>query len=594
NEALQLLESNFRPSLAESIQSDWPMRMVEAALAARKFTHLEHLVSQYPHTLFKNETAALWWCRAQMHRQFWLKAENLMARWPEEQRQLPNRWSILKADHLMLRNEPTLAIEELQSWSGEGQDEVNRQLRLALLAGDDMGKIAEALNAAYRAMPTSPELRLTAAQYYERSGQLAFARREYVAAFLLAPENPFHGHQLAEYYMRTLALPQAIETWRQTYDRTGDARAWWRIWFWESVTWPRGDELEVASGDWWGRLPIKLAKKDEAAFINEALYSDEIPPILRADESFHWLRCFEALRRRDEARALTILESMPTEAVPLAPNLRLALIALLDWRVRGDWPRGVVLGQTSLTHRFLRFMEGYRPAVSPDADELSGMDAFFASDAAPAAVVLAHGWLGAADRLFMEQSIPASTPTELEALNWLPYAFCKMKARLYGPEAALAAAEPLRHDPSVRGYAGEMLLLDGQTEKALAELLEVAADPGGAGYRASYLLALARLDQRDFEGFKAIMSARHDLSESVSGTELRARMAQLTGDRDLALGIYQSLADNSLEGMVYRYRAALLEGDASKARELVQALLNKAPNEPRFHQWQRELDANNG
>ena len=134
DKALELLETHFNATLADTDLKDWPPLMVQAAIDSKNYGHLEHLVNNYPETLSTNESAALWWLRAQMHRRLWSTTASLLETWPETRRKLPNRWKLLEADRLLLENDLEAAEASLHSWSGVGDEEVNRQLRLALLA----------------------------------------------------------------------------------------------------------------------------------------------------------------------------------------------------------------------------------------------------------------------------------------------------------------------------------------------------------------------------------------------------------------------------------------------------------------------------
>lgn len=527
-----------------------------------------------------------------MHRRLWSKTASILEAWPENNRALPNRWKLLEADRFLLKNDLESAEASLRSWSGAGHEEVNRQLRLALLAGNDVELIYKSLIEAYEAMPNSPELRATAAQFFERNGDFVYARREYIAAFLLSPENPFHADQLAQYYVRTLALPQAIETWRQCFDQTEDARSWWSVWFWERVTVPRGEPLRAVAGNWWGTLLLSLEQTESTAFLPDPIFTSDIPSIVAKDPYYHWLVVLEHLRRSDNASALESLENMERLSIAsVNQDLRVLLTALLDWQIHGDWPREVALRRGVFNHRFLRELENFRPkADANNPEEQTSFEAFLASEHAPGVLLLAHGWLGAADRL-LPNGLNADQVQAINELDWLPYAYCKLKARLHGPEKALTAANAFKNDWAVRGFAAEMLLGSGSIDEGLSELEIVAENPGGAGYRASYLLAIAYLDRLDHDSFDALVARRKDLAESVVGKELHARQARSKGNTEEALRIYESLGDESMEGCVYRYYVARESGNTDTAREMLKTLMRLAPNEPVFHQWMSALES---
>jgi tetratricopeptide (TPR) repeat protein len=595
-EALELLNTHFSPKQAGPDQQKWPPLMVQAALDSHAYSQLESLVATYPGVLMENESAALWWMRAQMHLKAPEPAEKLRAQWPESKRKLPNRWRLLEADELVRAGEVSDALDSLNSWQGQGHDEVNRQLRIALLAGDDSTAILEALNAAYVAMPRSAELRAISAEFLERMGDTVQARRNYIAAFLLEPENPLYGHLLAKFYLRLNAMPQAIQTWRDCYAASGDQRAWWDAWFWERVTRSRGEALPPSVGEWWGALTQLLAETPNDAFLSSGFLAEYVrpPAILTNSEAYYWLWTLELIREQDEAAALDVLRNMPKARTSVAPELRVCLQALLEWRVEGIWPRGVAFNANARVHRWLRFLEDYRPTKAPDASEpLNVMESFLASDYAVGSLLLANGWLAAADRL-LPGPVPATLYENEPALSWLPFADTKSQAALYGSSAGMARGEAYVDDLAVQGLVGEFLLLNGDIPAGLAQLSRVAATPGPVGYRAAYLVALAALEQDDWERFNAILAQRQDLLESVAGQELQARAALAQGDRTTAAAVYTDLGAESVEGCVFRYQTALERGDYKAARAVLAVLLDLAPNEPKFRQWLDDLNTRDG
>ncbi|GAA5482974.1 hypothetical protein [Haloferula sargassicola] len=583
DEALELLQSKFQPDLAFSELVAWPDRMAEAAAASRHFGQLENLVARYPAILREVEPAALWWLRMQLHRDRWDATGTVLDHWPAERQQHPDRWKLLEADHLLVDKRIREARESLESWSGEGEDEVNRQLRLALLSGDDEAKILSALDAARQALPESVDLHATAARYLERFGHAVMARREYIAAFLLEPDNPFHGDQLARFYLRTAALPQAIETWRQTAGKTGDVRSWWNVWFWERVTVPRGEKLEPKTGDWWAGVALDAAETPDADFLPAALLGDDVPPILSKNEAYHWLRVLQAAKGGDDARVLAELDGLNVESDSISRDLLAVMKALYQFRVNGEWPEKIELTRGPLNHRFLQELAKLRPA------EAAALKDFLSSKLAPAAVLLANGWTGAADRLVATADIVDLPPIA----DWLPFAWTKSTARLHGPQAGLEAAAAFPEDMAVRGLAGELMLSAGKTDEGLEQLETVANEPGGVGFRASYLLALADLERSRFDEFDTRIAGRKDLAESVGGRELTARAALARKDEAKARAIYDALGTESVEGCVFRYRAAMDASDKAGARTILQDLIRIAPNEPVFHQWLNELDRGN-
>lgn len=592
-ESLELLEANFDDSLASDALSDWPSLMTRAALESRNYSYLDRMVADYPDLLLEQEDLVLWWGRAQIHRGQWSTMGALLDHWSPDQRQMPDRWNILEADRLLLEKRVDEARASLNSWTGEGRDEANRQLRLAILAGGNSREVLKALNATYAALPDSADVRAIAAQLIEQLGNNVLARREYVAAYLMEPDSPFYGDLLAEFYRRMLAMPQAVETWREVAVRTEDPRIWWKAWFWERVTTPRGESLTPPSGEWWGNLASEIAGASEDQFLSDEFLVKNFsaPPILAPSEAYHWIWLLQLLQNGNESGALEVLENMPTSSHAIAPNLRTLLQALLDWRLRENWPRGILLSDSRPTHRYMKFLGEFRPTHVPaEVDDLTALEQFLVSDWSIPALFLSEGWLGAAYRLQ-----PGACPPELlgeqEALNWIPYASIRMVATFAGDEAALKWASNYPGDLAVQGQVAELMIRSGQIESGLARLESLAQLEGPSGYRAAYLRALAALDLSDYGLANRLITQRQDLANSVSGRELLARSALKQGQPERALEIYRSLDSASLEGLVYRYQVAIEQSDLTLARELVDTLLLIAPYEVRFLEWRSGLDA---
>jgi tetratricopeptide (TPR) repeat protein len=593
SDALDLLNQHFKESEADGLQVAWPAMMVKASLRSNNYSQLEHLLARHPHILLVNESAALWWSRIQMHRRMWSAVAPLWAIW-EPQTKLRNRWHLLEADHFMLLGQDEQAREVLESWSASGVDEMNRQLRLALLANQN-DRAFEALELAYQAMPSAAEVRATSAQFFERSGAIPLARREYIAAYLLAPENPFHAHQLADFYVRLKALPQAVQTWRESYLRTGNIRSWWNIWFWERVTRTRGAPLSVENGEWWGSLPTTFMGTNSLFFLPKGFLVQHLkaPAILSGDEGYNWLVVLEHLRLVDERVALDALGDMPSGSPEIASNQRILLDALLNWRVHGRWPRLVTLNPEARLHRFYRELEHLRMNRQLSENEpMPPMERFMASDWAVSSLFLANGWLAAAQRL-QPEPVPSTLIEGIPELNWLPFAQIKQRAMLDGPAAALELERLYPGDDAVAGFAAECRLMTGDVKAALSGLERVMQSSSPAGYRAAYLRAMAALEQQDYELLEAILKQRSDLGDSISGRELTAKAALQQEQPEAAKQIYDSLGDASVEGSIYRYHSALALGSREEAKQILNGLIERVPNDLRFHRWMRELNMSN-
>jgi len=597
-EALDLLMQYYSPTIADTEGSGWPDLMLRSAVAARRMNQMEGLINLYPDMLYSNESAALWWSRIMMHRGLWGTTEKIRNYW-EGKSESPNSWRMLEADYFTLRLDPDSAIESLESWSASGDDEVNRLLRLIALSGNDFETVENYYAEAYKERPMSAELRSSMANYLESRGRMVLARREYIAAYLLAPENPYNSEQLAEFYLRGNSIYQAIQTWREGYEGTQSPRLWWNVWFWEKMTWARGPALPVPYGDWWGNLPTEFSAIDPEAFLDDTFltYNPVPPPIVAKESSYYWLLIFEALRRGDQSKALAYINQMPSVGPAAALNLQQTLRGLLEWRVNKIWPRDVVITPKLTTHRFMETVAAFKTTHMPEpgygGPALSPLEEFFTSDWAWSTIVLAYGWLGASN-LLQPEPVPYERIEGIPELDWLPYATVKMKRFTEGAESALAVTDFYADDVAVRGLKAELLIQVGQIESGLKLLDEIRLLPGGAGYRAAYLSAVAAFDRKDYARAAEIIEMRDDLKQAVPGLELQAKIALTAGSEAEALAIYQRLGDLSTEGLIYQFRRSIAAKDAEGARSFLLQLINLAPNEPKFREWLDLLNQENG
>lgn len=591
--ALYLLNAHRPHQLPEGLQDAWPETSLKAALEGKDFPQVENLLQLHPKLMDKDEDAALWWCRAAMHRGEVREWRPIANRWKQKTRR-PGQWKLLEVDELLLKDQKAQARELLQQEQYSGREEVNRQLRLAMTDSDPKAAW-DAYSKAYQADIRAPDTRSMAASFLEGQGLISEARREYIAAYLLEPQNPLYGNLLGDFYMRANAKPQAIETWREAYETTKDPRLWWKVWFWEKMTRPRGEPLEPSESVWWGTITKDLANVDESVFLGPEFLEKypQAPAILSPQESYHWAWTLDALQRRDEEEAITRLREAPYDPTPFAKDLRPALNALLEWRVYKTWPTDRPIHALATTHRYLRIFEKYVAAGDPDDPKtLDPFEQFLASDWAFGALFLAAGWLNAAD-LLLPGPFPESFAND-PRLDWMAFAYIKMKAALYDDETALEIVKNYPNDPAIQGLAAELLLRTGDVEGAIAGFEALLGDPSPAGYRAAYLRAYAALERMNFDKFDEILANREDLNASISGKELTARAAIARDNETLATQIYTELDTQSIEGLVFRFNQAKEAGAKEEASRLVDQLIAAAPNEPAFHNWRDSLsDASN-
>lgn len=547
-EAHALLQATKPPENDSPNRAAWFDLEVRTALATRQFELLKRLRERSPDAFARNPEAV-----------GWLERITVAAGGDVE-----NPGPILAADKALRSGDTAAARQILESAKLEGSDEINRLTRLALLDAGDPAKAWGFLSQAYAIDPRNADVRTFTANLLEQSGNTDLARRDYIAAVVANPANLRARDNLAEFYLRRQMLPQAVQTWLDTPRVDGSAPLYLKAWFWNRVA---PGSLRPADPDACGRLVSALASLPPGNFWGSA--PDRViveSRSLSGRREVVWLRVLQQLKdgREDEAQRL-LAAGAPMDAVH-GGDIRAALEFLLSARLGSGARRTLeISADRAAAHPFWKWL----------ADHRKDTDALRQPWVIPT-LFCVGGWLRAGADLARPQDLA-------DAPEWAAYAIAR-SAQMCGDNKLLGdflAASPER-TPAMQILRAEFAIASGHPDIARPMLDELLGKPGGAGYRAAFLLAMDALERGDASAARTVIMRQPDFAESVPGRELLARAALAGGDEKGAVAIYEKLGDSSDDARIYLARLAFNARDWKRAEALTRSLIDDHPNEPAF------------
>ena len=546
-EANVLLQATKPPDAGSPSRAAWSDLEVRTALATRQFELLRRLGERDPDAVARNPEAAAW-----------LERIAVLGGSDAE-----NPGPILAADKALRAGETAAARQILESAKLEGNDEINRLTRLALLDAADPGKAWKSLAKAYAIDPKNTDVLTFSANLLEQRGNTEAARRDYIAAVVANPAHLRARDNLAEFYLRRQMLPQAVQTWLDTPQVDGSPLFYLKAWFWNRVGFGKLSPADPAAcgrlvsalaslpaGDFWGGAPDRVVAESRT---------------LGDRREVVWLRVLQELKdgREDEARRLLL--RAPPESSPIAAGIRAPLEFLLSVRLDSTTarPLDISAGQTA-GHPFWKWL----------GENRSDPDALRQPWVVPV-LFCVGGWFRAGIDLARPQDL-AGAP------EWGAYALARA-AQICGDDkllGAFLAASPVR-SPAMQVLRAEAAMAADRPDEARPILEGLLGQPE-AGYRAAFLLAMEALSRGDAATARRVIAKQPDFAKSVAGRELLARADLAEGREKDAIAIYESLGDTSDDARIYLARVAFNARDWKRAEALTRSLMDDHPNEPAF------------
>ena len=576
DKAIEIIRDRNRKLIGDR-SADWLDLEIETLERLGNFGRLRYLFDQNPAVFSKHETASLLIARSMLqtnHRADYAKLRN---RWRTSSK-MPEVWFAIDVDALIAEGKVTEALALLNSQTFRGEADAGRLMRLALLtAGKDLHGAWIYLDRAYYLSPKNPEVRSFRAQILERIGKTSMARVEYVAAHLAEPGNPRFRDQLAEYYRRNGNLGLALETWSRNLDERSADFIRLKAMFWSRVAYPvkigKTSPSDI-SGDL-NPFIVYLQDLPAGRFWDDAAFMEisDKQTFLDQHQEAYWLRVLQNLTDGDEKGAYNLLQSKTFQNQYWSPDIRNGLVTVLAYRLgyslnmpdNGDLANGTTTRQRHQLFDQLDQLKKTGVTTPELGNLLHSKEAF-------AAVFMAGGWAEAALQLHKLPVLPGNFP------GWVAYGLTQSIRFNRSNKEALAFASRQNPSPVLDLLTAELQIAEGNTSAGLAKLETLASMDSDAGFRAAWLLVLARLDQRNLNGARDVLAHQPRLQNSVTGKEIEARIALSEGDAEKATRIYVSLKDDSTEAMAYLARKAYREKEWTTARALTEKLIQKMPD----------------
>lgn len=565
----------------------WGHILVQAAAGTPDIGQLQVLYHFSP-SLFKDEENASL-----------LVAESLLASGDiQGYTQLRNRWIgnesknyawlILDSDRMLLEGDRDGANELLGSKSFQGNAEIDRLMRLALINISDDPKTAwRYFTRAEAKDPKNPEIHLYKGKLLESIGKYRNAQMEFEAAAASDPNNQLMQDHLAEFYLRQKQPGKAIEIWTANIENTSVDFVWLKGFFWSKVLSPSTVSWTEAKPPQGKLQPLLryLAQLRPGTFWNKDRFN-HVPSkeeYLENYEITYWLRTLEALRNGDTKEAVAIQGETRFTRAELNPDLEFLFKQILSYQTTGKFDRTSVprnIGfNDSVKHPFIAQMEALATSRNPEVS--AELDTLLTSKEAYSAALLAAGWPEAAIQLHRIPVYPEQFP------SWVSVDMTRAIKQNRNVEEALDFAAMQPQTDELRLSTAELKVSQGDEAGALEALGPIVTRPNDVGFQAAWMASLIYLEQHQSQKAKEVIYNQPLLINDVKGKETLARVVIMEGNKPLAEEIYEKISEVSEEAKSYLARQAFLQADWEKAKRLTRQLIKLHPNNP---QLQKNLD----
>ena len=554
---------------------------IETVVQTRDIWKLAAIHDVHPEQVASSDPASQMIARSAMVTGDDQLVDDLIAQW-EGESESPHAWLCMKADRHLRAGAFDQAREVLLSQEFEGDQDAGRQLRLAMLdAADDPLAALERVNTQITRSPRHGDAHLMRAQLLEGLGRLPEARVSYVTALAATPTNPFYRYELASFYRRRGDLRFALQTWEESLDLPSPEPGWLKTAFWSRVAHPQTTDRTMPAETLGGRIG-ELARFvhdlpddrffDDAAF----LMLPSARGLKRRHQEVYWLSLLEHLRQNDIDQALDILDKSTFREQSWNVVLEDSLRSLLTFRKTG---RLVARTPRSFGGRGAASVHPFVAALSPEygSEPSESVAEFLQTSDAVAMTLLACGWMEAALRMPHREVCRDDSP------HRMAYAMTQAYRSNRSPDEAFRFAIRQPQSPALDTIIGEMHLARGEADEALQMWRLATADPGPAGYRASWMLATELLGRNRLGEAARTVRQHTGLSSAVIGQELLARIALQRGDVEQAVAIYEGIATESIDARLFAIQRRLASGtdnDLTEALEIGEELFAVHPDIP--------------
>ncbi len=572
-----------RQQSATPAKLNWAPLEVHALAGLRSAPELSAIYQRAPQRILGDEEASLVLARAFLASHNRTALDAIRRNWAGHETR-PADWLVLDSDVFLEAGKPREAEKVLRYKQFTGPAEASRLERLALLvAKNDLPQAWQLLGTAVELDSRNAELRSFRGQMLEAAGKPAAARLEYLAAVVAETNNPLLMDELAEFHRRQNNYDAALATWEaaltwSSYDYIALKTA-----FWQRCIRPGNlDTGKIPDGEL-APLAKWIAGLNATVFFDTNSFNNlpSAQQLTQQRQEIFWLRLADALQRKNEAEAASLLQFNPFRVRTWQPDLEVALARILHYRRKHSLNPPAISDVTDARadrHEFFAQLETLaaqertdgRAAIPADLDALlRGPDAF-------AAAFMAAGWREAALRLDNLQTVSSNEPA------WFAYGLAQIIRMNRGDSAALEFVSEQNADPALQLLAAEIKISSGKESDGLATLARLAPENSPVGFRASYILALAEVDKKNFAAARHWVRQSPPLSADLLGRELLANIAVLSGQMDEAKKIYTGIADQSIPARAFLAKQAFDQRNWTEARRLTSEIVQLVPEDLQF------------
>lgn len=438
-------------------------------------------------------------------------------------------WFLLEADALVLQGESEKAIAFLHVASLQGNQEVLRLIRLALLNEKEHPKVAwHYLLKALKINPNDPDLHLYRAELLESTKNKELAIQEYQTAAEKGRTNAFYTEELVNFFLRQHQYKEALSL--------------------IDVTTLPSDPLRLKA---LFLDRVYLGKGTKEFWNGERLAGPEA----------EWLKVLQDLKVGQEKRAYNTLQNHP-EMADLNPPL-------YDGLKKGIAKRHPYLKEEET----LILAHPSHPVFAHLSDDEMPKEyrALIQSPDFYAALALASGWFEAALNLRHSDTLSPEFP------RWVAYGFAKALVSNRSKEEALLFIQKQTPTPQLYLLAGELHLQLGKYKEAERILSALAQNPSTIGAQAALTLSKTYAAQGSFLKARDAVLANQSLADSIAGKEALARLELKFGHPDLAESMYREISAQSTEAQSFLAKKAYEGKDYETAYQLTKHLVDQFP-----------------
>jgi Tfp pilus assembly protein PilF len=437
--------------------------------------------------------------------------------------------------------------------------------------------------------PHNLEARIFRAQILEEVGKPSMAREEYILAKADNAHDKTFVDQYACYLMRVGSYDEAYSLIEANIEPPTDANIWLQALFLSKVYKPLSFKWTKNRIPHGAVKPLVryLAKLPEEQFWNESTFN-KVPynhDFAQSRQAAYWLQLFEALKNKQESKALSLLKNNPFASQSWNPQLEINLQRILTYRKNRTlefdekspiFKRFEKSAQrtTLLTHELHNLAEKEAMSVSYEIPEQ--MRQLLLSGEAFALALVDASWDEAAIALHRVEVYPSSMP------RWAARRFTEALKKNRGNLAALKFAEKQDKNPELDCIIAGLLLETGEHSRAAAKLLVLSRMENKTGLEASRLLAGLYIRDGEYQQAREFIGKTPQLANHVWGQELLARTFIEENQQELAYQIYLGIEKKSSEAKSFLARRAYLEGDWNRARKLTEELTIEYPHNEMF------------